>query len=109
MPVRTLRLAAVMLLALFLAACASRQVDYTPPPPEMHAFAGEVRQETFVNSDGLNLFGQMWMPHEDPRAVVVLLHGTTMHSGLYDEFGRYLAEQKARFADIIKRGNIRIE
>ena len=26
-----------------------------------------------------------------------------------DEFGRYLAEQKARFADIIKRGNIKIE
>ena len=26
-----------------------------------------------------------------------------------EEFGRYLAEQKARFADIIKRGNIKIE
>jgi tripartite-type tricarboxylate transporter receptor subunit TctC len=26
-----------------------------------------------------------------------------------DEFGRYLAEQKARFADIIKRGNIKIQ
>ena len=26
-----------------------------------------------------------------------------------EEFGRYLAEQKARFADIVKRGNIRID
>ncbi len=91
LPVQYLRLAAVMLLALFLAACASKRMDYVPPPPEVAVFTGEIRADNFVNEDGLNIFGQYWLPQEDPRAIVVLLHGTTMHSGLYDEFGRYLA------------------
>ncbi len=90
LPIRSIRLVAV-LLALFLAACASNRPAPAPPPDEIAAFVGEEREDAFVNQDGLKIFGRFWLPVSEPRAVVVLIHGTAMHSGLYDEFGRYLA------------------
>lgn len=91
LPIRSIRLVAVLLLAVLLAACASHRPAPMPPPDEIAAFVGEQREDSFVNPDGLNIFGRFWIPINEPRAVVVLIHGTTMHSGLYDEFGRYLA------------------
>lgn len=89
---RLSRLLVVLLLALFVAACASRPpADLPGPPDEIRTFSGEVREDNFVNPDGLNIFGRYWLPTGEPRAAVVLVHGTVMHSGLYDEFGRYLA------------------
>ncbi|MFZ5723431.1 MAG: alpha/beta hydrolase [Pseudomonadota bacterium] len=85
------RPAALLLAALLLSACAGKQIDYAPPPDEIAAYSGEMREDTFVNPDGMNIFGRYWLPSGEPRAVVVLVHGTLMHSGLYDEFGRYLA------------------
>lgn len=87
------RLAALLLTALLLAGCAAKRVDYVEPPAEIYSYAGEIREDNFVNPDGLNIFGRYWYPTTQPRAVLVLVHGTTMHSGLYDEMGRYLASK----------------
>lgn len=91
--IRPARLLLALLLALFLAACASRpQPEPVPPPAEIGSYLGETRLDSWVNPDGLNIFGRYWLPDGTaPRGVVLLIHGTTMHSGLYDEFGRYLA------------------
>lgn len=87
-----LRLAALLLTVLFLAGCASHRYEYVPPPQsDLDAYSGEIKEDNFTNPDGLNIFGRYWYPTVQPRAAVVLLHGTTMHSGLYDELGRYLA------------------
>lgn len=85
-------LLAGLLLALFITGCAGKpRPDLIPPPDEIATYVGELRDDSFVNPDGLNIYGRYWLPTTNARAVVVLLHGTTMHSGLYDEFGRFLA------------------
>ena len=38
---------------------------------------------TFKTFDGLQLFGQIWQPEGQPRAVVCLVHGMGEHSGRY--------------------------
>lgn len=91
LPIRYFRIVAVLLLALFIAACAGNRPVPTPAPDDILSYSGEIREDSFVNPDGLNIFGRYWLPQGDPRAVVILLHGTIMHSGLYDEMGRYLA------------------
>jgi acylglycerol lipase len=80
-----------LLALLFLAGCAAQQPLQVPG--EIHQYAGETRDDHWVNTDGMNLYGQYWLPTGDPLAVVLLLHGTTMHSGLYDEFARFLASR----------------
>jgi acylglycerol lipase len=89
--IRRFRIAALLLLALFVAGCASTRPEPQPAPAEIYSYSGEIREDNFVNPDGLNIFGRYWLPDGDPRAVLVLVHGTIMHSGLYDEMGRYLA------------------
>jgi len=93
LPIRHIRIILLLLLALFVAGCASNRPQPAPIPPEIFSYQGEIREDNFVNPDGLNIFGRYWLPEEgiDPRAVIVLVHGTIMHSGLYDEMGRYLA------------------
>ncbi|MFP5383367.1 MAG: lysophospholipase [Gammaproteobacteria bacterium] len=92
LPARFTRLLAVLLLGLLVTACANRQLAELPTvPDEVITYAGDVVEDNFVNPDGLNIFGRYWLPVTPPRAAVVLVHGTIMHSGLYDEFGRYLA------------------
>lgn len=89
LPLRHLLLA---LLALLLVACAGK-----PPAPrydvprEVTAYIGETRDDAWTNPDGYRIAGRYWLPDGEPRAVVLLVHGTAMHGGLYDEFGRYLA------------------
>lgn len=91
LPIRQFRVLLLLLLVLFVAGCATNRPDIAPIPTEIFSYAGEVRDDNFVNSDGLNIYGRYWLPDGDPRAVLVLVHGTVMHSGLYDEMGRYLA------------------
>lgn len=43
--------------------------------------------------DGLTLFGQWWEPESSsPKAVIVLLHGTAAHSGVYTFWGEHLVD-----------------
>lgn len=88
---RSLRLFLALLLAIVIAGCAGKAVTPLPPPPEVAAWTGQVRLDSWTNPDGLAIHGRYWLPAQAPRAVVVLVHGTAMHAGLYDELGRYLA------------------
>ena len=40
-------------------------------------------EDRFTTPDGLSLFEQRWLPDQDPRAVVVIVHGLHEHSGRY--------------------------
>jgi alpha-beta hydrolase superfamily lysophospholipase len=43
----------------------------------------EHRTGTFAGADGLALFFQAWLPSDQPKAVLINLHGLGDHSGLY--------------------------
>jgi acylglycerol lipase len=46
------------------------------------------------SADGLTLFSQWWKPKAaEPRAVVILLHGTAAHAGVYAPWAEYLTSQ----------------
>lgn len=90
-PLRYARLLVVLFLALLVTACAGKPPAVAEAPPEILSYNGDTREDTFVNPDGLTIFGRYWLPVGGTRAVVLLIHGTTMHSGLYDDLGRYLA------------------
>lgn len=45
-------------------------------------------------ADGLTLYSQWWKPKQvEPRAVVILLHGTAAHVGAYTPWAEYLTSQ----------------
>ena len=46
----------------------------------------------FRTLDGLQLFWQRWAPDEEPRAVVVIVHGVCEHSGRYGNLVEPLVE-----------------
>lgn len=49
--------------------------------------------------DGLQIFGQWWRPAEKPRGVILLIHGTALHSGFYAPWAeRAVANGYAVFA-----------
>ncbi|GAC1318021.1 MAG: monoacylglycerol lipase [Thermoleophilaceae bacterium] len=48
-------------------------------------------ERTLVGAGGLELYSQSWLPGSSPRALVVLAHGASEHSGRYDWVGRQLA------------------
>lgn len=92
LPARFARMLFVLLLGLSITACAGKRLaDLPAAPEEIASYSGEIVDDNFVNDEGLSIFGRFWYPTSSPRAAVVLVHGTIMHSGLYDEFGRYLA------------------
>lgn len=42
-------------------------------------------EEIFLSQQGLHLFGRTWQPQTPtPKANVVILHGTALHSGIYE-------------------------
>lgn len=45
----------------------------------------------FVASDGVELHGRAWMPDQEARAVLLIVHGVGEHSGCYDAFATRLA------------------
>jgi len=46
---------------------------------------------TFQGAAGVSIFRRAWLPDVSPRAVLVLAHGMSEHSGRYDPLGRFLA------------------
>jgi acylglycerol lipase len=45
-------------------------------------------------ADGLTLYSQWWKPKQaEPKAVVILLHGTAAHIGAYSPWAEYLTSQ----------------
>lgn len=48
-----------------------------------------MQERTFVDAYGVEVFGRWWMI-DAPRAVVLIAHGASEHSGRYDRFARDL-------------------
>lgn len=57
-------------------------------------------EATLVDADGVEIFYRRWLPAGDPKAVVLVLHGASEHSGRYRRFGELLAANGyAAYAD----------
>ncbi len=80
-----------VILALLVSACA------TPQVPQFKYLAQQdgYHEELYVNRLGLKLFNRYWHPvkGDTPKAVVMIIHGTALHSGVYHELGENLAQQ----------------
>jgi acylglycerol lipase len=48
-------------------------------------------ESSFTGAGGVTIFRRSWLPEHTPRAVLVLSHGMSEHSGRYDPVGRFLA------------------
>ena len=46
--------------------------------------------ETFTDRDGIEISYRQWLPAGTPKALVLLAHGASEHSGRYDRFATYL-------------------
>lgn len=60
--------------------------------PESYHAAEGASGITLESPDQLDLFGQWWQPESQPKAVVLLLHGTLAHSGFYSPMAHYFTE-----------------
>lgn len=78
-----------LLALLLLAGCVMRPAA-TPEPVTYHAAPG-AEGRVLQTRDHLTLFGQWWKPaNGEPRAVVLLVHGTMAHSGFYAPWAEHL-------------------
>ncbi len=77
------RRAAALGLLLLLAACTGLPPVSQAPDKYVVAYGAEGR--LFRTPDNLSLFGQWWTPPADKpvKSVVLLVHGTALHSGFY--------------------------
>ncbi|MCC2636939.1 MAG: Lysophospholipase [Moraxellaceae bacterium] len=88
---RCLRLLVICSL-LGLAACTA--IPPASPLPTQYTVYPGAEPGLLKTADGLTLFSQWWTPKaEEPRAVVLLLHGTAAHSGVYAPWAEYLTTQ----------------
>ncbi|MEA3055955.1 MAG: hypothetical protein QOD30_1387, partial [Actinomycetota bacterium] len=46
--------------------------------------------ETFTDRDGIEISYRRWLPTGTPKALVVIAHGASEHSGRYDRFATFL-------------------
>jgi acylglycerol lipase len=59
----------------------------------------------FKGEGGLEIYWQAWLPEDDPRAVVVLAHGASEHSGRYAWTGEQLSARGYAVYAIDHRGH----
>ncbi|MZR62996.1 alpha/beta hydrolase [Alcanivorax sp. DP30] len=76
------------------------------PLPEQYVAAEGATSVVLESQDQLTLFGQWWLPEgqNKPRAVVLLLHGTIAHSGLYSPMANFFSRQGFAVFGIDLRG-----
>jgi acylglycerol lipase len=60
---------------------------------------------TFQGAEGVKIFRRAWLPSGPRRAVMVLVHGMSEHSGRYDHVGRYLAARGIAVHALDHRGH----
>lgn len=65
--------------------------------------------DTFRTADGLTLWRQWWLPDDEPRAVVLLLHGLGEHSGRYEHVAAALVQAGYAVHAVDHRGHGRSE
>lgn len=82
----------VTLCMLCLAACSSRPVA----PPEPLQQRADYFEEIITNQNGLKLFARNWEPQGAVKANVIILHGTSLHGGLYENPARFLTDHGYR-------------
>lgn len=82
----------VTLCMLCLAACSSRPVA----PPEPLQKRVDYFEEIITNQDGLKLFARNWEPRGTAKANVIILHGTSLHGGLYAGPAKFLTDNGYR-------------
>jgi acylglycerol lipase len=85
---------------LVLAACQGPSQAVRPPGTSKTAFSAAAgrdvshEESTFEGSGGLQLFSQSWRPvSEEPRAVLIVVHGLRDHSTRYGELAEHLVGQ----------------
>ncbi|MGC9363343.1 MAG: lysophospholipase [Fidelibacterota bacterium] len=60
---------------------------------------------TFQSYDAGELFEQAWMPNDQPRAVLLLVHGLGEHSGRYEHVAEYFTSKGIGIETIDLRGH----
>ncbi len=66
-------------------------------------------QGTFTTPDGLQLFEQSWLPEDERRSTVVIVHGIAEHSGRYAHVASYLTQRGHAVHTFDLRGHGRSE
>lgn len=76
------------------------------PLPKQYVPADGAAPIILESQDQLTLFGQWWLPEgqNEPRAVVLLLHGTIAHSGFYSPMANFFSRQGIAVFGIDLRG-----
>ncbi len=89
-------LLAALLIVMTIVCCSGCAIYSRCPPqsplPCSYDIAPGAEPRLLVTADGLTLFGQWWLaaPEQPIRAVVLLVHGTNVHSGFYAPWADYL-------------------
>ncbi|MEE2733118.1 MAG: alpha/beta fold hydrolase [Pseudomonadota bacterium] len=86
-PVRVFLVGVLSLCLLSVVACSSRP---SAPPQQLEQRA-DYFEEVITNQAGLQLFARTWKPQGSAKANVVILHGTSLHGGVYADPARYLS------------------
>jgi acylglycerol lipase len=81
----------VLLFASLLGGCTSLPAA-SDAPPQYHTYPG-AESGVVRTQDGLALYTAWWKPAEDPKAVILLLHGTAAHSGVYAPWAQFANSQ----------------
>lgn len=87
---RLLSLLLVIFTALLLGGCLSRPPLIEFPKTPRPALGADAT--TFETTDGIKLFGQWWNT-PNPKAVILLIHGTALHSGFYAGYAEHMRSQ----------------
>lgn len=73
--------------------------------PDSYTVAPNAEQRTFITRDKLTLFAQWWIPQKNqPKAVVLLIHGSLLHSGFYALWADHLVENNYAVLGVDLRG-----
>ena len=93
--------------ALVLSGCAANMHNVKTEEPAKYILGDNATDARyFYTRSGLRLFGQWWLPanKDKPRAIVLLAHGTVLHSGFYDPWASELTKHGYAVFGIDLRG-----
>ncbi|NUQ60857.1 MAG: lysophospholipase [Pirellulales bacterium] len=65
----------------------------------------DYRESRFTTGDGLTLHCRSWLPLGEPKAVLVLVHGLSEHSGRYRTLGEHLTRHGYALSALDLRGH----
>ena len=96
-----------LLLLFFLPGCAAYSTNppVTPLPAKFDVASGAEATQ-YRTDNGLTLFAQWWLPAntEQVKAVVLLAHGSMVHSGFYSDWANFLVANNYGVLGVDLRG-----